>query len=116
MKLRNHSLVCSNGIPTWPPTWWWRGGEDNKHPLGDIGVLKYVIRCSIKPSTRCYLIMEYEGAEYLGILRFDSYSVCQRVYGFLLQHRGESIQEIGEIDLDSVYEERSANEVKGRGG
>jgi hypothetical protein len=58
--------------------------------------------------------MEYEGAEYLGILRFDSYSVCQRVYGFLLQHRGESIQEIGEIDLDSVYEERSANEVKGR--
>lgn len=101
MKLRNNCLVCSNGVPSWPPAWWWRGGEGNKHPLGEVGVLKDVIPCSVKPSNRCYVIMEDGGAEYLAVLRFDSYSVCQRVYDFLLQHRGESIQQIGEIDLDS---------------
>ena len=52
-----------------------------------------VVNEPIKPSNRCYLIMEYEGAEYLGVLRFESYSVCEWVYDLLLQHRGESIQE-----------------------
>ena len=93
MKLRNHPLISSDGVPTWPPTWWWRGGEDNRQPLGEVGVLKDVVPCSVKPSNRCYLIMEYEGAEYLGVLRFESYSVCEWVYDLLLQHRGESIQE-----------------------
>jgi hypothetical protein len=44
--------------------------------------------------------MEYDGAEYLGVLRFDSYSFCQRVYDLLLQHCGESIKQIGAIELD----------------
>lgn len=101
MKLRNHRLASYDGIRTWPPTWWWRGGEDNKQPVGEIGVLKEVIACSIKPANRCYLIMEYEGAEYMGVLRFDSYSFCQRVYDLLLQHCGDTMKQIGAIELDS---------------
>ena len=62
--------------------------------------MKEVISCSVKPANRCYLIMEYDGAEYLGVLRFDSYSFCQRVYDLLLQHCGESIKQIGAIELD----------------
>ena len=100
MKLRNHRLASYDGVRTWPPAWWWRGGDDNKHPLGEVGILKEVIPCSVKPANRCYLIMEYEGAEYMGVLRFDSYSFCQRVYDLLLQHCGDSIRQIGAIELD----------------
>jgi hypothetical protein len=99
MKLRSHRLVSYDGVHTWPPDWRWRGGEDNKHPLGEVGILREVLPCTIKPANRCYVIMEYEGAEYMGVLRFDSYSVCQRVYDFLLQHRGEPIEQIGRIDV-----------------
>ena len=100
MKLRNHRLASYDGVRTWPPAWWWRGGEDAKQPVGEVGILKEVIACSIKSANRCYLIMEYEGAEYMGVLRFDSYSFCQRVYELLLQHCGESIKQIGAIELD----------------
>jgi hypothetical protein len=101
MRLRNHRLASYDGTRTWPPSWSWRGGDDNKDPMGEVGILKEVIPCSIKPANRCYLIMEYEGAEYLGVLRFDSYSFCQRVYDLLLQHCGESIKQIGAIEMES---------------
>ena len=62
--------------------------------------MKEVIPCSIKPADRFYLIMEYEGAEYMGVLRFDSYSFCHRIYDLLLQHRGDSMRQIGALELD----------------
>jgi hypothetical protein len=100
MKLRNHRLAFCDGVRTWPPSWLWRGGDENKHPIGEVGILKEVVASSLKPSNRCYVIMKYEGAEYMGVLRFDSYSFCQRVYDLLLQHCGESIKQIAEIDLE----------------
>ena len=61
MGLRNHRLVFCDGVPSWPPIWRWRGGEDNRQTLGEVGVLKEVIPCRFKPSNRCYLIIDYQG-------------------------------------------------------
>jgi hypothetical protein len=42
--------------------------------------------------------MEHEGAEYLGILVFQDYAICQQIYSLLRRYCGRPIQEIGEID------------------
>lgn len=98
MKLRGYPLISHNGTPSWPPAWWWTGPGNNRYPRGEVGILKQVLPCSIKAADRCYLIMEHEGAEYLGILVFQDYAVCQQVYSLLLRYCGRPIQEIGEID------------------
>ena len=45
------------------------------------------------------MIIEYEGAEYMGTLLIQDYSFCQHIYDLLLEYCGRSIQEIGDIDL-----------------
>ena len=98
MKLRDHPLLCR----TWPPAWWWKAGAENKKPKGEVGVLREVRAYSIQPSDRLYLIMENDGAEYLGILVVEDYALCDQMFTLLLQHCGRSIRDIGDIDLTHV--------------
>jgi hypothetical protein len=46
------------------------------------------------------LAMEQDGQEYEGILLFEDSVICRQLYEVLVQHLGESIQRIGDIDLD----------------
>jgi hypothetical protein len=98
MKLRDHPLLCR----TWPPAWWWRAGAESKNPRGEVGVLRDVRPYSIQPADRFYLIMEDDGAEYLGILLVEDYAFCQQLFTLLLQHCGMKIQDIGDIDLTQM--------------
>jgi hypothetical protein len=99
MKLRDHPLISYRDVHSWPPTWLWRGGKKHTRPHGEVGILKEVILTSIEPCSMCFLIMECEGGEYMGILRFEDSGLCREIYRVLLRHCGRPIQEIGEIDL-----------------
>jgi hypothetical protein len=62
MLLRAHPLMTYKGIRSWPPAWLWRGGNENTHPEGEVGILKDVMLSTITPCT-CFLIMEHCGAQ-----------------------------------------------------
>ena len=43
--------------------------------------------------------MEHCGAEYVGDLSLDDPAFCWEIFNVLIEHVGEMIQEIGDIDL-----------------
>jgi hypothetical protein len=97
MLLRDHPLLAYRGICAWPPYWLWTAGYDNTHPRGEVGILKAVLRC--KAPQGCFLIMEHCGAEYVGALLLDDSAFCQEIFEVLNQNLGNTIHEIGDIDL-----------------
>jgi len=99
MLLRDHPLLTYQNRRSWPPDWLYCGGFDNTYPRGEIGLLKIVFVSLAKPSTRCFLIMEHAGAEYMGELFINDAAFCQEMYAVLLQYCGKTIQEIGDVDL-----------------
>ena len=64
--LRDHPLLNHRGVPSWPPTWTWVGGSENKHPRGEIGILRAVEKSKIQPADKCFLFIEHEGAAFIG--------------------------------------------------
>jgi hypothetical protein len=79
MLLRDHPLISYRGIPTWPPAWTWIDGGEDKHPRGEVGILRTTLLSRIQPANRCYLLICYEGASYMGCLLFDDYALCDQV-------------------------------------
>ena len=98
MLLRHHPLLTYRSVRSWPPAWLYCGGFDNTHPQGEVGILKTVF-LSVKPSSHCFLIMEHAGAEYMGELLISDAAFCSEIYEVLLRHCGETIQDIGDIEL-----------------
>jgi hypothetical protein len=43
--------------------------------------------------------MEHCGAEYIGVLVLSDPSFCRQIYALLVENCGETISEIGDIDL-----------------
>jgi hypothetical protein len=99
MKLRDHPLMSYQGLPNWPPTWTWIGGEENKHPKGEVGILQDVMLSTFQPSNRCYLIVEHERAAYMGCLLFDDASFCSQIFALLRGHCGHPVQHIGGLNF-----------------
>jgi hypothetical protein len=99
MKLRDHPGLFYKGFPSWPPMWAWRDGNKYAHAVGEVGVLKQVIPPTMDPWDRCFLIIEHDDQEYMGILLVEDSSLCREVYKVLVEHCGEPIQQIAEIDL-----------------
>jgi hypothetical protein len=110
MLLRDHPLLTYQNIRTWPPPWLYCGGFDNTSPLGEVGILKTVFVSAVNPSTRCFLIMEHAGAEYMGELSMGDAAFCSEIYQVLLRHCGKTIQEIGDVDLIERTAEQSTQE------
>ena len=99
MLFRDHPLFTYQNRRSWPPDWLYCGGFDNSHPQGEVGILKNVFISAVKPSTRCFLIMEHAGAEYMGDFFIGDHAFCTQIYEKLIRHCGQTIQEIGDIDL-----------------
>ena len=95
--LRNHPQMSYKGVPSWPPSWVWIGGAENKNPKGEVGILQRVNLSMIPP--RCYVVTEYEGAEYMGCLLFDDRVFSLQIYHLLEDHRGYPVHHIGGLDL-----------------
>ena len=102
MLLRDHPLFNHRKVPSWPPTWTWVSGLDNKHPLGEIGILRDVLPSRIKPADRCFLYMDFDGASYIGCLLIDDIAFCRQIVELLLANRNETIADIGSLDLSST--------------
>jgi len=103
MQLRDHPLMSYRGTHSWPPAWLWRGGYETTYPQGEVGILKYVMASTVAPYNRCFLIMEHCGAEYIGALLLSDPAFCREVYQVLLKSSGDTIQEIGGIDLSHTF-------------
>jgi len=84
----------------WPPLWVWTAGTESKHAEGEVGTLKSVMLVGTEPINKCYLIIEYDGEQYIGCLLFGDSSFCRRIYGVLENHCGASLQRIGGIDVN----------------
>jgi hypothetical protein len=57
MLLRDHPLMSYKGNRSWPPAWSWLGERINRHPKGEVGLLKEVKAIS-NSFDRCFLIIE----------------------------------------------------------
>ena len=99
MLLRDHPLMMYKGNRSWPPAWLWTAGYDNTHPRGEDRILKAALRSHIQPRDRCFLVMEHCGAEYVGALLLDDAVFCREILEVLSQHLGNTIQEVGDIDV-----------------
>jgi len=102
MLLREHPLFNHRGVPSWPPTWTWISGLDNKHPLGETGILRDVLPSNIEPADRCFLYMDFDEASYIGCLLIDNTAFCRQIVELLLSNRNKTIAEVGSLDLSST--------------
>ena len=99
MQLRSHPLMSYHGASNWPPAWVWIGAEENKHPKGEVGTLSKVWFSAIHPYNRCYLRMEFEGDDYMGVLLFDDLPFCGEVFKLLAKNLDRSIKEVGDVNI-----------------
>ena len=86
------------GCRNWPPVWSCTDGR-NQHPKGEVGTLKAVFRSETQPPSRFFLLISYEGSEYLGCLLFNDEAFCRQVMELLKAHCNRSIAEIGGLDV-----------------
>jgi hypothetical protein len=108
MELRNHPLMSYRRLSSWPPTWVWIGGNEDKQLRGEVGILKQVRMVDGHPIVhRCFLWIEYEDSMYLGCLLLSDFSFCERVSKLLEQNIGRSIEYIGSLDLSHLDSQRS---------
>jgi hypothetical protein len=104
MKLREHPLLSYRGVSNWPPVWIGKDGRHLKQSESDRAILKDVVQSKKAPLTRCYLMIEAEGEEYVGAVLFDDHFSCRQISRLLLEHRGEPVHKVGEIDVPQSRE------------
>jgi hypothetical protein len=93
--LREHPLMHRGPIPNWPPLWThWTQGGGMRTIKSEVGVLRVLI--SEERSKKCFLVIEHEREHYVGSLLFDDSARCSQVCA---QHLGQSIKEIGDLDV-----------------
>jgi hypothetical protein len=88
-----------HGLSNWPPSWLWIRGEENRHPIGEVGILKSVELSHVLPANRCFLSIDYEGSSYMGCLLFDDVAFCQDIVEPLQSCCNRPIAEIGRLDV-----------------
>jgi hypothetical protein len=64
-------------------------------------VLKYVFSRHA-PSSKCYLIIEYEHETLVGTLYFDNEAFCERISDMLRSHVGHTLTQIGDLELSEA--------------
>ena len=102
MLLRDHPLMSYRGIRNWPPAWTWIDGREDKHPKGEIGILRTVLFSKRQPADRCVLLIFYEESSYTGCLLFDDYVFTKHITELLQSCCNRFIAEIGSIDVSRL--------------
>ena len=103
VQLRDHPQMNFAGYANWPPIWVsGAGSKTYKKNLGEVGTLIGVILNEAVPD-RLFLRMEIKTGRYMGCLAFNDHVFCRQLYIFLQGHIGESIKEIGDLDLSQTF-------------
>ena len=89
------------GARNWPPAWTRLRGGENRRPKGEVGILREVVQPVIdfSPANKFFIVMEFEGAMYIGCLIFEDIAFCNHVEILLRAHYGSSIESIGSLDV-----------------
>jgi hypothetical protein len=98
VKLRDHPLLTSYGIPSWPPVWCYYGKDGSERLKGEIGVLRRVTLNELA-SKNCFLTIEHEGSLLIGCLLVADRAFCHHIAKLLQSYCGRPIEEIGGIDF-----------------
>jgi hypothetical protein len=99
MTLREHPCMWRRGKNSWPPFWSNAMAEGSKRANGEVGILRHVHGSPV--STRCLLVIEYDGERFIGILVLPDSKLCRSIVIFLRNHVGRPIREIGELEIGS---------------
>ena len=89
------------GVKNWPPVWTRTERQVVKTIKGEVGLLTYV-HSNPMVSSKCYLVIEYEGETYVGTLIFDTHDFCKLVGQLLTFNLRRPITEIGDLDLSHL--------------
>ena len=104
MSFRDHPLMRYRGVPSWPPTWTWTGGREDKCPKGEVGVLRGITQSNIQPANRWFLLSTMKESSYGAVLTVDSHVFCTQIVRFLQEHcYNRPIVEIGGLDLTHSF-------------
>jgi len=103
MSLRTHPLMRYRGLASWPPGWTWIGGEENKRPRGEIGILRSVRRSAVQPPDRCFLYIDHQGSSYVGCLLIDDRAFCSQIVKLLQNCLDRPIAEIASLDVSHTF-------------
>ena len=98
MHFRDHPLLSYYGFPSWPPVWTQARGNSINTVRGEVGILKGVVARDIGRSTKCFLIIEHDGEQYVGTLLISDAAANAFFYRFLQDQIGRTIKEIGELE------------------
>jgi hypothetical protein len=103
MLLRHHPLMLYRGVPNWPPTWMWiKDGREDKHPKGEVGILRSVL-VSKDRINRCFMLIFHEESSYMGCLLFDDETFCPHIAKLLQAHSNRRVADIGSLDVSGTF-------------
>ena len=105
MELRNHPVMCCDGVMQWPPKWLQVYGPTAIYAFGEMGILEEVF-ITRQPINKVYLLMNTkECNSYIGILMFENARVGQAVYNLLLTCVHKPVTALGALDLPENFGE-----------
>ena len=98
MTLHDHPGMSFGGMKTWPPTWVHCRSYPVRKQNGEIGTLTRVLFYEDIPR-RLFLNIDFDGERYMGALAFNDAAFCKQPYPILQSQLGQSIKQIGDLDL-----------------
>jgi hypothetical protein len=99
MHFRDHPLLAYYGFPSWPPVWTRARGTSINTVRGELGILKGVVARDIGQSTKCFLIIEHDGEQYVGTLLISDAAANAFFYRFLQGQIERAIKDIGDLEV-----------------
>lgn len=99
MQLRDHPIfVVPNLGSWWPPVWVSSGRDHNKTLDGEPGMLVGT-RIEASLPRRIFMRIEHQNEQYLGALVVKDAVLCCQLNNLFQRHLGQSIKEIGDLDI-----------------
>jgi len=75
--------------------------DRDDRPQGEVGTLEDAVMSDLIDN-KVFLFIRYQGFRYMGVMAFDDRTFCRELWHFLREHRGESIEAIGNLDISST--------------
>ena len=94
MKLREHPLMTYRRLPNWPPVWTWMSGGDNKHPRGEVGILRRV-------EIDAFSILITKTHHTSGAFYAD-HVFCSQIVRILDCNLNKTVAQIGSLDISRL--------------